>query len=280
MKPEVYQYENYRNFLSDMYQHFKDTKRGFSHRAFAKKAGLKSFNYLKLVIDGERNLSPKMIPAFIKGLELNKAEGDFFEKLVYFNQSKSLEEKKRYYEALASSKRYRQIKEIEVSKYEYFSNWYHAAIRELAMRPDFKANPAWIAEQIQPSITEAQAKDSIELLQGLGFIQLDDQGGAKLTETNVASAPEVESLALMNFHRQMIERAQDSLEHDDADIRDISSITLSITEKEMEIIKKQILKFRRKILADFGTKANRKSRVYQMNVQMFPLSKGEGSHVE
>lgn len=59
---EVYGYLDYRAFLADLYTAKK--ARGFSYRSFSRRAGLSSPNYLKLVIDGQRNLSAKMAERF------------------------------------------------------------------------------------------------------------------------------------------------------------------------------------------------------------------------
>ena len=93
MKPNTYTYLDYRRYLKDLYKKLKETTNHFSFRYFAKAAGLKAPNYLKLVMDGERNLSQDGIRKFCKGLKLNKGEQEFFENLVHMNQSKTDEEK-------------------------------------------------------------------------------------------------------------------------------------------------------------------------------------------
>ena len=57
--PEVFDYLDYRAFLRDHYLD-KKQRQGLSFRGFSKRAGLKSPNYLKLVIDGQRNLTEAM----------------------------------------------------------------------------------------------------------------------------------------------------------------------------------------------------------------------------
>jgi microcystin degradation protein MlrC len=50
---DVFQYLDYRVFLADFYRAKK--RSGFSYRAFSRAAGLGAPNYLKLVMDGDRN---------------------------------------------------------------------------------------------------------------------------------------------------------------------------------------------------------------------------------
>ncbi len=51
-RPSIYEYDNYRAFLKDMYDYQKAKTTYFSFRYFARKAGYASPNFLKLVIDG------------------------------------------------------------------------------------------------------------------------------------------------------------------------------------------------------------------------------------
>ena len=53
---------------------------------FSAAADIKSPNYLKMIIEGKRNLSEDMISKFAKACSLNKSQGDEFKLLVLFNQ--------------------------------------------------------------------------------------------------------------------------------------------------------------------------------------------------
>ena len=52
--PLVFRYLDARAFLGDYYKAKKAERRAFSFRAFSRRAGLKSPNHLKRVIDGDR----------------------------------------------------------------------------------------------------------------------------------------------------------------------------------------------------------------------------------
>ena len=51
-----------------MISYLKATKPQFSYRYFSRVAGFSSPNFLKLVAEGQRNLSPKSIAKFAKKL--------------------------------------------------------------------------------------------------------------------------------------------------------------------------------------------------------------------
>ena len=52
----IYNFSDYRDFLKDRYRQLKEADPVFSFRHFSKQAGFGSPNYLKLVMDGKRNL--------------------------------------------------------------------------------------------------------------------------------------------------------------------------------------------------------------------------------
>lgn len=54
---------------------------GFTFRHFQKRAGFGSPNYLKLVMDGERNLAPRSLGKFLKGLYIAPADEAFVREL-------------------------------------------------------------------------------------------------------------------------------------------------------------------------------------------------------
>lgn len=270
--PDIYKYLDYRNYLKDYYQAKKVAKgSAFSYRSFARDAGFSSPNFLKLVIEGKRNLGPRGTLQFAKALRLGKQEAAHFENLVHFKQAETDEEKNKWYQKLATSKRYREIKEIEHDQFEYYSHWYCAAIRELVLLADFKEDPAWIADELKPSISPKEAKTALELLQRLGFLVRNRDGHLVQAERNITTAREVRSLAIANYHRQMLKKAFESIERTPPQQRDISSLTVAISQEKFEEAKRRIQEFRRElnVLLSDDTECD---AVYQLNFQIFNLS--------
>ena len=74
MQMDIYQYKNYREYLRDFYAEKKNKNSRYSYALFSQKAGLKSPNYLKRVIDGARNITHKNLRSFVVGLGLQKKE--------------------------------------------------------------------------------------------------------------------------------------------------------------------------------------------------------------
>jgi uncharacterized protein (TIGR02147 family) len=271
MKPNLFTYLNYRHFLRDLYNHLKETTKHFSFRYFARVAGYKSPNYLKLVMDNKRNLSQESIRKFCKGLKFNKSEQEFFENLVHMNQSKTDNEKNFYYKRMTSSKKYIEARKIEKDQYEYYSNWYYVTVRELVALPDFKEEPKWIAKKLGNKITPAEASKAIDLLLGLKLLKRNGDNTLEQADSSLTTGPEVQSLAVANFHREMLKKAAGSIEDTHYKFRDISSLTIPVSEKTLKAVKEKIQDFRKE-LHGFIADQEDYDTVYQFNFQLFNLS--------
>jgi uncharacterized protein (TIGR02147 family) len=86
---DVFGYRDYRAFLAAYYARRKEQKDGFSFARFSEEVELRSPNYLKLVIDGERNLSPELAQRFGAGCGLRDDALEYFCALVGFDQASS-----------------------------------------------------------------------------------------------------------------------------------------------------------------------------------------------
>ena len=272
----MYDFLDYRAYLRAYYEAAKRTQRSFSFRSFAKLAGLRSPNFLKLVIEGDRNLGADSVPRFCTALGLEGPEAEFFSDLVAFNQATSLADKNRAFERISASRRFRAARRIDGDLFAYLSHWYNPAIRELAARADFSEEPRWIASQLRPRISATEAAEAMRLLLSLGLLVRDPTSGRVLRgEPTLTTEHEVRSLGAAAFHRQMIERAGDSLDSVPAALRDLAALTVCISPETAARVKERIHQFREALteLCDADTVGK---VVYQLNVQWFPLSATEG----
>jgi len=277
----VFEFLDYRAFLRAHYSAEKARRPAFSHRFFSRLAGLKSPNFLKLVMDGERNLGPETVPKFVHAIGLTGEAASFFADLVTFNQADTVAEKNRAFERISASRRFRSAKRIDGDLFTYLSHWYYPAIRELAARPDFQENAKWIAAHLRPKIPASDAQAALNLLLSLGLLVRDEATGKVVRgePTLTTDHQTVRSLAVTNFHRQMLERASASIESIKPQHRDLAALTVCVSPDTAAIVKDRIHRFREEItqICDADTKG---TVVYQLNVQWFPLSAVPGEEDE
>jgi uncharacterized protein (TIGR02147 family) len=271
--PGVYAYLDYRAFLRDYYAAKKAASRAFSYRAFSKRAGVSSPNYLKLVIEGKRSLSPKMAERFAHACGLDADASRYFVHLVGFNQAKTSSERAQYYDKLAGFQSYRQAHKLEIAHAAYYSDWYMPAIRELAASRLFREDPEWIADQLVPKITPLQARRALEVLCDLELLVRDGSGRLKQADALLSTGPETRGLHIAAFHRAMMQRAIESIDIVPAAERDISSLTLCLGRGGLKTLKERLQRFRRELL-ELSALEGDPEQVVQVNFQLFPLSRG------
>ena len=68
--PKVENYLNYREYLRDFYHYKKTVNSSYSYRVFTQKGNLRSSGHLKMVIEGERNLTHDSLEKFANALDL------------------------------------------------------------------------------------------------------------------------------------------------------------------------------------------------------------------
>jgi len=269
--PNVYDFTDYRRYLAAYYAYAKAEQYGFSFRLFSKRAGLRSTNYLRLVIDGQRNLSRDMAVRFATGCELNGGAAEYFCELVEYGQAKTTADKSRVYERLGRFRPFREARRLDGAHSEYYSRWYVPAVRELVRRPDFREDPKWLARQLVPSISVGQAKKALALLHELALVERDVSGRLVQTAPLVTTGPAPLGHHIYAFHHAMIDRAKGALDQLPRDEREISNITVCVSQKKFVELKERITAFRRELLRT-AELDDSPERVVQINFQLFPMS--------
>lgn len=275
----IFGYDDYRKYLEDRFEEMKRTKRRFSFRSFSKSAGIGSPNFPQQVIAGHRNLTPDTVAKFAEALQLGKKELEYFDHLVHLNQAKNIEEKNFYFKKVYQSKNSRDLKKIEKAQYLFCVNWFIPVIREMVELEDFAPDPEWICSRISPTITKIQAEKAIKVLKELDLIIQSADGKYVKRDRSLSSGNEIRNLYVKNFHTQMIQLGKESIERYPSEKREVSSLTLSVTEHQFAAIKQRIADFRKELL-DIATSEEQTTKIYQLNFQFFPLIKDGGRIVD
>jgi uncharacterized protein (TIGR02147 family) len=268
----VFTYLNYREFLKDYYEEQKATNPHFSYRYFSRLAGIKSSAFFKLVIQGDRGLTPSSTQQFLKALKLSKKESRYFEALVLFNQAKNDESKKLYFERLMTARPSVKFEGIQKDQYEYYTKGYYVTIREMVAMPDFEEDAQWIAKRLNPKITTSQAAHAVEVLERLGFLMRNEEGKLVQNDSAVATDPIVASHEVFRFQCEMLDKAKDALCNFPVELVELSSVTIPIQPRNIEKIKERIRKFQEDMVSLINKGSDDYSGVFQVNMQMFPLT--------
>jgi uncharacterized protein (TIGR02147 family) len=267
----IYEYFDYRKFLADFYENKKAENRSFSYRSFARRAGFNSSGYYSDVVNQKRNLSDSLLPKFAKGLDLSVEEIRYFEQLVHFDHASTPEIKQNVFEKVIALLPLR-LQKIKQAQADYFSKWHHVAIRELLAITNISENYDALANFVSPQITVKEAKQAILTLQELELIEKNTDGFWKATHSSlITRGEEIGPFLIQQYHSRMLELASESLTRHAKPDRSLSTTTMSISIEGTERIKHHIEKFQ-KTLIELVESDKQEDRVYQLNVQFFPLS--------
>jgi uncharacterized protein (TIGR02147 family) len=267
----IYEYGNFRDFLKDFYEQEKQKDFCFSFRAFSALAGFKSKSFLKLVIQGKRNLTADSINRLAVAVKLNKDETFFFRNLVLLTQASTAQDRQTFAGQLLKSREYRKLRPLSEAQYHYMSHWYFIVIRELVGLPQFQEDPQWIASRVNPPISPTEAQNALKELAELGLVKRNAEGRLVQTDEAIATPDEVVSAYAAEYHREMLKKASESIDRFSRDLREISSVTFGISKSNVQKIKEIIYRCRKEIV-ELSAQDTPRDSVYQLGFQVFPLA--------
>ena len=270
VKPDVFDYSDFRQFLRDIQVFRKSENRAFSHRYISRQVGATSSGWFSNIITGRATLTGTYLVRLSKLLGLKAHERDYFDGLVRFEQAGSVDEKNAWMERLVGMKG---VKPTVISReqFAFFSHWYIPAIRELLLVLDFHGDYEDLARRPYPPIKANQAAEAITVLRFLGFIHRDKHGRVRPTEETVRKDSRFATFHWAKLMRAKIDLAREAIERYPRDERDISEVYAPLSDEGYAEMRNEIAKLRRKMLALSQRDKNR-NRVWQCNVNFFPLS--------
>lgn len=269
-------YSDYRAYLKDFYATRKTLDPNFSFRYLSSRAGINSSAFFKYVMEGKRNLGPSSVLKTCQALGLKDKEAEYFQSLVFFNQAKTLKEKNLYFEKLTRLRGDYERRKVEEAQYAFYAEWHHSAVRELLECMRFKGDYSALAKKLLPAISPSQAENSVALLMRLGLAKKDAQGRWRQTDPVLTTGGQVHADVVIAFQKQMLELALGAYASTSPNERLMSSTTFGISEETFELFRKKIREFKAELL-ELARMDSKPERVFQLNMNLFPLSRGPKS---
>ncbi len=268
----IYDYTDYRKFLYDYYMEQKSRHRYFTVRYIAKKVGFRSASFFSQLVNDKSNISLELARKFSSFMGLTKNQSDYFEALICYNQARLHSEKRMFFEKLTTFKNSR-IKCIDAKYFEFYDKWYYSAIRELLYFYEFKDDYKKLARLLIPSITVLEAQRAIARLEKWGLIKKDCRGYfSRSDKENITTGSDAQSFHINNYQQAILKLAADALDMIPRNHRQFSTLTMSLSPQGFQMFKDELQQFRRRLL-DIAQKDSSENRVYQLNFQLFPLTK-------
>jgi len=258
----------FRKYLRDYYI-FRKKNGGFSYRQFADMAGLLSPNYLKLVIDGKRNLTNQNTYKLAKALRLDFNETKFFETLVHYGQAS---EEKKYYKAKLQELK-EELSDLHIKQrttQELFAKWYYPYIlialdgkEEKSAVKIIKSLTSLPVQSITEGINQMLELKLVEIHQGTyrlssNFLAISDQNNNQL-----------KTRQFLKDQTFLSAKVFDDLYAKESKFL---SLGFTISESSFDYFADKMDIFLDKI----ATEANQQKpeKVVQLNLQLFPVKEG------
>ena len=266
---EIVEYTDYRKFIQDYYDERKRSS-AFTWRDFARDAGFSSAVYLKYVSEGKKNLSVGAAGSVAAAMGLAGFEYTYFVLMVSYAHAKGDEAKRAAFEERCALAMAHKIRVLGAEEFNYFKSWKNAVLRELAPHMP-GAKPLEMAKACKPAITAAEVSETLDFLVRAKLLKKDKDGNYQQTDKAISmGSVDAVPVAARDLQRQMGEFAVKALSLPLSE-RDMSGLTMGLTRRAYDRIKKELADCRRRVIA-IASEDDETEQVYRLNLQLFPLS--------
>lgn len=270
--PDVFEFRDYRAFLAACCKYLKAHSRAFTHRMFAAKAGFGSQSYLRMVMNGERDISQEAIQKFANALKLRKKQTRYFAAMVLYNQAHTEYDKSRYMEEMIAHLPDRNVTGLDKQKLEYLASNLFVTIREMTALPDFQEDIEWIRAGLRCNVKPGDVRHALAVLERLGLVVRGKDGKLRHSRRSLKTEPGMRDIEILNYHRQVLLESRDAIMTAPYDEWDIAAKTIPITKEALPRVQAILHDSLDKITRLVNEGSDRYHEVYQVNMQMFPLT--------
>ena len=279
--PELSQFVDYRIYLNDFYQwKLRDTKgrlRPYSYSDFSAAADIKSPNYLKLIIEGKRNLSRDMCKRFSRALKHSRAQAKEFALLVEYCQEKDPLQRTHYLKELSEYRAKKSLQAGDISQvtWDQVSSWLVWVLYAMADQKDVAFTPSGLRKLLRGQVNEAQIQQALTRLVTAKDIEIDPiTHKARKTGGTMSGLEQVPAELIRKIQSELIYLGLEALHKNGPKEREVSGFTLAMTAKEFEWARFELRKLRKQIQKEISMNREQEpgDRVYQVNIQLFPVT--------
>jgi uncharacterized protein (TIGR02147 family) len=273
--PVISKYSSYRGFVRDWFNFKKKQRVGFSYRQFSGLLGLKSPNFMQLVLAGERNISADLAEKLAHRMGLSSYHRDYFLAMVKFEQARTDDEKLKFEKIMLIEKRNLVTNHVEKTRSEVLSQWYHMLVRELVFLPNFKPTGEFISAALNGIISIEEGEQSIQMLLDAGFLQKDSEGRFQTKEVAIDTGDFTFSrLIIQSVHSQTLQAWSSNLEKLGPKEQELGVLHIPISSEKIPELRTRIRRFQDEIIG-WLCEETKPDRVVQLGTYLIPYKKIE-----
>lgn len=263
-------YSSYRAFLNSKYQSLKASKPSFSARFFARKAEIASTSYFRMVVKGERKLSPEYAQKFAKGLSLSATETKLLLKMVTLEQTEDPSSREKLLKEIQKLVRINRTSAhtMNASHVEVLSDLINLKLYLLPQSKKFKIDPHWIEKRFQGQLSLKEVEERISLLLKVGLWKIQD-GKIQTLAPVLRTGNCLEESYLAETHVRLLQAAQKSIRSQPHQNRILGGRTFLFDKGRMAEVSKKIEEFKSELEAEFEDLNS--ENVYELHISFFEL---------
>lgn len=264
----VFEHSQYRSFLKACLADRISSNRAYSLRAFARQLELAP-SMLSEVLRGKKNLSTSAALKVARKLGLEAREVEYFMQLVQLESTDDPDLKAALAGRIYDVAGQRKVHDFSVDLFKTISDWYHLPILELSRLDGFRLDADRAAGAL--GISRLEAEVAIERLERLELLKRDRKGRLVKERDLWMISAKVPNESLRRYHRQMLEKAIQSLESQTPSEKFVGSETFGIDPGQLGEAGEIIERFLGE-MTQLSKRARKRTAVYHLGTQFFRLS--------
>jgi len=265
----LYEAEDYRVWMKARYEERKRAQPHFSYRYMALKIGMDAGQLVK-VLQGKLHLVSSRIPAVAKLFGLDPRSERFLEALVLFGKANGSEEIEKRWEELQSLREVH-AQDLESDQYEFYASWLPTALRGLLSLGESDQSTRRLRDRLLPHPEIEAVERALEILERLQLITKGDEGIWHPSQKHIRTGAKWRERTVREFQTDTLRLAIEALERIPPGRRDISTMTLTLKESDLPLLRERVAEFRRDLVR-LAEESDPADSVYQVNVQVFPFT--------
>ncbi|HUP58211.1 MAG TPA: TIGR02147 family protein [Bdellovibrionota bacterium] len=270
----IWEHTNYRSFLKSVLADRISRNRRYSLRAMAGQLEIAQ-STLCDVLKGNKKLSTETAARIARRLELGESESEYFFLLVQFESTADPAFKDTLLRRARMLNPGIAHHDLSVDAFKVIADWQHMAIYEFFEAAPEGFEPSEAARRLGIKTVEAEA--ALERLKRLELVDQDPGTGRySRVQGPFLAVSAIPNEALRSFHRQMLQKAIETLETQSTSEKAIGTETFAFDPSQLEEAKRIQEECFQKMSA-LAAKGKARREVYHLGIQFFRITEPHSS---
>lgn len=273
VKPLIFDYLDVSSYLLDFYKYRKSGSKIFSYESWAQELGIKSRSLLRMVVMGERPLTPTLTKAISYGLPLNEQELKYFFLLVEYNRAKTKEQKNFFWKQMIPLIKSQEAR-TELHADDFLSSHWLPKIQSLLSFTDLNKTAPNIATLLNMKTEEVQS--CLNALVALSVVKehkVSDAESSWSSQIESFKVPEaIQHSALKQYYLRSFDDAKNAIALP-SEVRKFRSLLLPLSPEEYSEVLMKLEEAFQEILIEYKSDKFEGRNLYQMNMNLIPLTR-------